>query len=362
MPTISHFGRYRIVEELAAGGMATVYKAVYSGLSGFEKHVALKVMHTHLAKDAHHRSMFEDEARTGALLHHRCIVETLDFGSEQHLPFLASEFLDGWTLEKALEGRKCIPGPLGLFLLAELLDALSYAHSLKDEGGKPLGLVHRDISPQNIFLTRDGRVKLIDFGIAWREGRAEETKAGILKGKFRYMAPEQAGGAKVSGGTDVYSAALVVYSALVGRKPHLEAQDTRQMILAAQEGLKINPGEMEGICPGLGGLFGAMLDKDPAQRPSAGKALEQLLGLLRAAGMNPDHRTLAQWLAREEAGPKPRKRRPKEPEQRAGEAPERRRQPEGSDAEGVMGPVGLVVFLAALFVLGFVFWIWKGGS
>ena len=235
-PQYTHFGRYRIVEELASGGMATVYRAVLIGESGFEKTVALKVMHAHLAKDEHHRRMFEDEARTGALLRHRAIIETLDYGQEQNLPYLATEFLDGLTLADALKKRKKLPPDLVAWVLSELLDALAYAHTLEDPDGKPLGIVHRDVSPQNIFLGTDGRVTLIDFGIALREGRMEQTRTGLVKGKFRYMAPEQASGRPLDHRADLYSLGLVTVSSLTGHKPFKDAADTREMILQAQDG------------------------------------------------------------------------------------------------------------------------------
>jgi serine/threonine protein kinase len=350
------FGRYKIAADLAAGGMASVFRALYSGPSGFEKEVALKVMHEHLAKDPHHCKMFEEEARTGAMLRHRCVVETLDFGVQEGLPFLATEFLDGLTLETATATLGRLPPDLGIFVLGELLDALAYAHALKDPAGKPLGLVHRDISPQNIFLTRDGRVKLIDFGIAFREGRAEETRTGILKGKFRYMAPEQAGGAKVDGRTDVYSAALVVLAAMTGKKPHLEAEDTRAIILAARQGIDLEASGALSIPEEFRLLLEDLLQLDPEDRLDSAQALPILQGLQDQAGSAAGHRALARWLAPtqvEVETPKKKPRARKKPEkQTAAEAPD---QPAGSE-DSVLGPMGMVSVLLVLAIVGMLVW------
>ncbi len=352
------FGRYRIVSDLASGGMASVFRAIYSGPSGFEKEVALKVMHEHLAKDPHHCKMFEEEARTGAMLRHRCVVETLDFGVQEGLPYLASEFLDGMTLEAATTRFGRLPVDLGIFVLGELLDALAYAHVLKDPEGKPLGLVHRDISPQNIFLTGDGRVKLIDFGIAFREGRAEETRTGILKGKFRYMAPEQAGGAKVDGRTDVFSAALVVVAAMTGRKPHAEADDTRAMILAARQGVDLDSEEAQGIPEDFRQLLTDMLQLDPQDRLPSARALPIAQGLQDRAGSAAGHRALARWLGT--ANPEEPKKAPKKPRAKKKTlepetAEEQGRLPESEDS--VLGPMGIVSVLLVLGIVGMLVWL-----
>ncbi|MFH1531952.1 MAG: protein kinase [Pseudomonadota bacterium] len=295
-PQYTHFGRYRIVEELASGGMATVYKAVLTGASGFEKIVALKVMHAHLGKDEHHRRMFEDEARTGALLRHRAIIETLDYGQEQNLPFLATEFLDGQTLAEAMKKRKKLPPELVAWILSELLDALAYAHALEDAEGNPLGIVHRDVSPQNIFLGRDGRVTLIDFGIALREGRMEQTRTGLVKGKFRYMAPEQASGRPLEGRADIYSLALVTVGALTGVKPFLDAVDTREQILQAQGGFTPPGALLTRLPPPFADLLRRMLAKGVEARPAAPVALEEMEAILGNEYPEAGPRALAEWL------------------------------------------------------------------
>jgi serine/threonine protein kinase len=305
-PQYTHFGRYRIEEELASGGMATVYRAILAGESGFEKTVALKVMHAHLGKDEHHRRMFEDEARTGALLRHRAIIETLDYGQEQNLPYLATEFLDGQTLAEAMKKQKKLPPELVAWVLTELLDALAYAHALEGPDGAPLGIVHRDVSPQNIFLGKDGRVTLIDFGIALREGRMEQTRTGLVKGKFRYMAPEQASGRPLDGRTDVYSLALVMVGALTGVKPFKDAADTREQILRAQGGFTPPGAPLMRLPPPFADLLRRMLAKGVDARPRATVALDEMEAVLGNEYPDAGPRALAEWLR----GPKKKRKAP----------------------------------------------------
>lgn len=369
-PQYSHFGRYRIVEELASGGMATVYKAVLTGASGFEKAVALKVMHAHLAKDIHHQRMFEDEARTGALLRHRVIIETLDYGQEQNLPYLATEFLDGQTLADALKGRKKLPPELAAWLLSEILDALAYAHDLEDTEGKPLGIVHRDVSPQNLFLGRDGRITLIDFGIALREGRMEQTRTGLVKGKFRYMAPEQASGRPLDGRADLYSLALVVVAAVTGVKPFKDSADTWEMLLAAQKGFTPPGAPLNRLPPPFADLLRRMLAKGEDARPSTVGALEEIQAVLGNEYPDAGPRALAAWLrgptkqkkkaATRAATAAPAKRAPakkKAPAKRKGPArgaPAKRPAPTPRPQEPGIAPAWIFGGLAALFLLAMV--------
>ena len=368
-PQYSHFGRYRIVEELASGGMATVYKAVLTGASGFEKAVALKVMHAHLAKDVHHQRMFEDEARTGALLRHRVIIETLDYGQEQKLPYLATEFLDGQTLSDAAKARKKLPPELAAWLLSEILDALAYAHDLEDTEGKPLGIVHRDVSPQNLFLGRDGRITLIDFGIALREGRMEQTRTGLVKGKFRYMAPEQASGRPLDGRADIYSLALVVVAAITGVKPFKDSVDTREMLLAAQKGFTPPGAPLNRLPPPFADLLRRMLAKGEDARPSAVDALEEIQAILGNEYPDAGPRALAAWLS----GPKKKKKaatraataatakraptKKKAPAKRkapAKKTPAKRPAPTPPTGEPGLAPAWIFAGLAALFLLAMV--------
>jgi len=366
-PQYTHFGRYRIVEELASGGMATVYKAVLAGESGFEKTVALKVMHAHLARDEHHRRMFEDEARTGALLRHRAIIETLDFGREQNLPYLATEFLDGRTLADAMKARKKLPPELVALVLSEILEALAYAHELEDPEGNRLGIIHRDVSPQNIFLGRDGRVTLIDFGIALREGRMEQTRTGLVKGKFRYMAPEQASGRPLDGRADLYSLGLVSVAALTGVKPFKDAADTREMLLAAQDGFSIPGAPLNRLPPCFADLLRRMLAKGVDARPDAAVALDEMGAVLGNEYPDAGPRALAEWLR----GPKKRTTKEKTPKKKTA-SPAKRAAPKKRPAkrsgkappppEPGLTPAWIFGGLAALFLLAIVYTVLHGGA
>ncbi|MBM4371393.1 MAG: serine/threonine protein kinase [Deltaproteobacteria bacterium] len=374
-PQYTHFGRYRIVSELASGGMATVYRAALTGDSGFETTVALKVMHAHLARDEHHRRMFEDEARTGALLRHRGIIRTLDYGQEQSLPYIATELLEGRTLADALAPpRRRLPPDLAAWILCEMLDALAYAHALEDTDGRPLGIVHRDVSPQNLFLGRDGRVTLIDFGIALRQGRLERTRTGLVKGKFRYMAPEQASGEAMDGRTDIYSLALVVAAAISGKKPFADAGDTREMILRAQEGFTPPPALLRRVPAPFADLLSRMLARAPGDRPTALDALEEAQAVLGSEFPEAGPRALAEWLAAPaDAAPRTATAAPEAPAASprtprkappAVDAPRPRRSPPPrppAPSEPGVAPAWIFGGLAALFLLAML-WSSLGGA
>jgi pyruvate/2-oxoglutarate dehydrogenase complex dihydrolipoamide acyltransferase (E2) component len=189
--------------------MAQVYEARLIGVGGFERRVALKRVLPQYAHDPSMRRMFFDEARLVSRLHHGNIVQVLDFGVVDESEFIAFEYVDGVDVARATYqatmGGVGLPEGVILHIIAETAHALQYAHGLCDDQGAPLGVIHRDVSPHNILLSWEGDVKLGDFGIALAHGREERTKTGIIKGKDRYMAPEQARGLALSSAVDVYA-------------------------------------------------------------------------------------------------------------------------------------------------------------
>src|SRR5258707_9439477 len=191
----SQFGRYTLLERLAVGGMAEVFRAKISSSHGFEKILVIKRILPHLAADATFVSMFIDEAKLTAQLTHPKIVQILDFGDVGGQYFIALEYVDGsdalGLLRTSAQRRLHIPRHLAVFVINEMLEALDYAHNARDMEGKTMHIVHRDISPSNIFLSKRGDVKLGDFGIAHAQRRESKTQAGTLKGKYGYMSPEQ---------------------------------------------------------------------------------------------------------------------------------------------------------------------------
>ncbi|MCE9625930.1 MAG: serine/threonine protein kinase [Deltaproteobacteria bacterium] len=216
------FGKYFLIEKLATGGMAEIYKAKTFGVDGFEKILAIKRILPHCAVDKEFISMLVDEAKLSVLLSHTNIVQVYDLGKVGDDYFISMEFINGINLREVLNRAKEIQEKFSedivVYILSETCKGLDYAHSKKDNEGKPLNIVHRDISPQNILLSFEGEVKIVDFGIAKAAMNISHTMAGILKGKISYMSPEQALGKPIDRKTDIFSTGLILYELLTGEK------------------------------------------------------------------------------------------------------------------------------------------------
>ena len=215
------FGKYEILRRIAVGGMAEIYLARAVGLEGFEKLVVLKRILPQYANNDEFVQMFLDEARVAATLHHSNVVQVYDIGAVDGQYFLSMEFLhgqDGRQLMKACATRHT---PLrldsALTVAIGVAAGLHYAHE-RVVDGRPLDLVHRDVSPQNVFVTYDGGVKLLDFGIARASSRLTETRGGTLKGKIAYMSPEQCGGFPLDRRSDIFAAAIILWEMTTGRR------------------------------------------------------------------------------------------------------------------------------------------------
>ena len=213
-------GRYVLGTLLGAGGAASVYMARLDGPHGFERVVAIKLVHEHLISDRDFMAMFLDEANLACRLQHPNIVHCYELCQGDESLYLAMEYLQGQPLsrvyQRAQEWRQPLAYGLVAWIGARAADALGYAHDLRDDAGKPLGIVHRDVSPDNLFITYDGQVKLLDFGIARAAGRRSQTNLGQLKGKFRYMAPEYAMGLEFDSSLDVFALGATMYEAALG--------------------------------------------------------------------------------------------------------------------------------------------------
>jgi serine/threonine-protein kinase len=216
-------GKYEILALLALGGTAEIYLARIGGTAGFEKYVVVKCLHDHLADDAEFVKMFLDEARLAAHLDHSNIVQTMELGQHEGRYYMVMEFLAGLSLamivRRAAERlpNSRIPVPLVLNILAQSCAGLHYAHE-KAMNGKPLNIVHRDISPQNLVISFEGVVKVVDFGIAKAELRETRTRSGTIKGKFAYMSPEQCVANNVDRRTDVFALGVIGHELLTGRR------------------------------------------------------------------------------------------------------------------------------------------------
>ncbi len=215
-------GRYELIHRLGHGGMASVYLGRAIGTAGFERLVAVKVIHPHLANEPEFVDMFLDEARIAAKIHHPNVCETLDLGDEDGLFFMVMEYVEGETLSSLVRQLKKreekLPVPVALQIAADACRGLAAAHALTDHDGTRVNLVHRDVSPHNLLVTMDGRVKVVDFGIMKAAGKRSSTLTGQLRGKLTYMSPEQARGEPVDRRSDIYALGVILWELLAGTR------------------------------------------------------------------------------------------------------------------------------------------------
>jgi serine/threonine protein kinase len=277
----AQFGRYELLKRLAGGGMGEVYLARQRGLAGFQKLLVIKTLLPHMSEDEEFIAMFKDEARLCAHLVHPNICQVFEFDEIGGTYYLAMEYLRGEDLrrlERACEQRgKPLPVPLICRIVADAAAGLSFAHSLRDASGRPYGIVHRDISPQNILVTLDGGVKIIDFGIAKAAGRAQHTRTGALKGKCSYMSPEQARGEAVDGRADIFALGIVLHELLTGRRL-FKAEDDVQTLARVRECRVPPPSQLEAeLPPGLDPIVLKALEEDPSARYASAQELRLAL-------------------------------------------------------------------------------------
>jgi len=217
------FGQYEILERIASGGMAELYRAKRTGVEGFQKIVAIKKILPHIADDEEFVTMFADEAKLAAQLNHPNIIHIYDLGKIQAGGyFIAMEYVDGRDLRAIQQaGRELgvpLPVPLAVYVASKVASALDYAHRRRDAEGRDLHIVHRDVSPQNILISYEGDIKLCDFGIAKAASKASKTQSGALKGKIQYMSPEQAWGKSIDRRSDLFSLGVVLHELLTGER------------------------------------------------------------------------------------------------------------------------------------------------
>ncbi len=219
-PTI--FGKYLLLERLNVGGMAEVFTAKAFGVEGFERILAIKKILPTMAEDEEFITMFIDEARISVQLNHANVVHIHELGKHDDAYFIAMEYVSGKDLRALLERfrrrREIMPTAMAVFVASKMCEGLDYAHRKKDARGQQLEIIHRDVSPQNILISYEGEVKIIDFGIAKAANRSQKTQAGILKGKFGYMSPEQVRGLPIDRRSDVFAVGVTLYEMLTGEK------------------------------------------------------------------------------------------------------------------------------------------------
>ncbi|QQR80312.1 MAG: serine/threonine protein kinase [Deltaproteobacteria bacterium] len=225
----TRLGRYLLLKKIATGGMAEIFLAKLEGAAGFEKYVIIKKILPQWSQDPQFISMLIDEAKISVQLNHPSIVQIYELGREEDTYYIVMEYVQGVDVRKLLAKcqalKKKIPQEIALFIICEILEALGYAHVKKDSQGHPLEIIHRDISPQNILVSMEGAVKLTDFGIAKAASRHQETMTGVLKGKFAYMSPEQAGQLPMDHRSDLYALAIVLYELLTQERLFYRGSD-----------------------------------------------------------------------------------------------------------------------------------------
>ncbi len=273
-PDALQFGPYRLIEKIAVGGMAEVFKAKRAGVEGFEKIVALKRILPHLSTNREFLVMFVDEAKVVARLAHPNIVPIFDLGRIDESYYIAMELVQGRDLRSVIRrARKqgvALNVELAVLITSRVCAALEYAHRKRDEQGSAMKIVHRDISPQNILLSFEGEVKLTDFGIAKAAHKASVTQRGTLRGKVTYMSPEQASGAEMDGRSDLFSLGVVLYELVSGRRPFGSAEASDKRLLELVRECRVTPPTV--FNPSLPGLVERIalrsLRRDPAARYS----------------------------------------------------------------------------------------------
>jgi len=214
--------KYRVVRKLESGGMAEVFQGEVESIEGFKKQVAIKRVLPHLAQNRQFIQMFLDEARLSLKFNHANVVQTFSIGTSDNTYFIVMEFIDGMNVRKLMEhieasGRTMDPAPAA-FIVNEVCKGLSYAHSLRGGDGRPLGVVHRDVSPPNILLSKQGEIKIVDFGLAKATSQLESTDPGLIKGKFAYLSPEATYGLEVDKRADIFAAGTVLWELLTGKR------------------------------------------------------------------------------------------------------------------------------------------------
>jgi serine/threonine protein kinase len=267
---LDRFGKYRSLGRIGQGGMAEVFLAVGRGPAGFNKLVVIKRLRESVASEAAYREMFLDEARLAARLNHPNVVQTYEVFEHEGAYFITMEFLEGQPLsalirECARWGRR-IPRHIQVRIVSDVLCGLHYAHEAHDFDGTPLQIVHRDVSPQNIFLTYNGQIKVVDFGIAKAQLSSTRTQAGFFKGKAAYMAPEQLEGGPIDRRVDVFTAGIVLWELLAGRKLMAAESTARTLVRLLQDPVPRLTDIVPDIDPKLEAIVSRALERNPAAR------------------------------------------------------------------------------------------------
>lgn len=298
-----HIDRYELVAEIASGGMATVFLARLSGVGGFQRFVAIKRLHPHLAAESEFVDMFLDEARLAAGIHHPNVVPILEVGASERGYYLVMEYVEGDTLARLLaraatQGNR-LPPAIATRIVLDTLAGLHAAHEQRDETGQPTALVHRDVSPQNVLVGSDGHCRITDFGVARAATRLSGTRVGQLKGKIAYMAPEQAMGSNdIDRRADIFAAGIVLWEVLVGKRLFKAVNEAATLSRVLSEQIQ----DVRAVAPDVEADLAAVamkaLSRDRDQRfATAAQFADALERAAQAAGKLASPKELAAYVA-----------------------------------------------------------------
>lgn len=294
-------GRYALLERLGVGGMAEVYLATQDGAVGFQKKVVVKRILPHLAADPQFVEMFAREAKVAARLSHANVVQIFELGEGGGELFIAMEYIDGLTLHRlaasSWERGQAVPVDVVLRTMADAATGLHAAHTLTDEGGRPLNLVHRDVSPDNLMVSKDGVTRVLDFGIAKGDVGGPKTKTGHLRGKIPFMPPEQITGEQVDPRADLYALGVSMYWMLTGERPFDRQSDWHTMHAILHDAPKPPSSLNPLVTPALDALILQLLQKPREQRPASGREVADRLEELASPGSVGGKKTTVQFLA-----------------------------------------------------------------
>lgn len=290
-------GPFRVLRGLGVGGAGEVLLAVAHGAGGFEKRVALKVLREELRGEPEYERLLLEEARRAARFDHPNLVGVHDAGVSSGVYWVRMDWVDGADLG-TLTGGAAVGEGVALAVAHAVAEALAYLHGLRDDAGRELGLVHRDVSPGNVLVGKNGAVKLGDFGLAKATAHREDTRAGVRKGKYAYMSPEQVRGEVLGAASDRFALGVVLAELLTGRRPYdgNGVLETMERIREAAE-----PG-LPGVAADVAAVVKRCLRRDPAERYATTEALGAALGELRARRAGVGGRELAAWVAERTGG------------------------------------------------------------
>ncbi len=279
MPGARQFGRYLLVEKLAQGGMAEIYRAQAQGFGGFQKPVIVKTILPCLSADERFVKQFVNEAKLSSMLSHSNIVQVFDFGRIGADYFIVMEYVDGTDLRSVVRGCRAknvwMPVDLALHVAMRVLKGLGAVHGRRDAALQPLGLVHRDVSPQNVLVSRVGEVKLTDFGIARARG---ERAGGEVQGNYGYMPPEQATGEPLDARADLYALGMVLYELVTLQNPFAD-RDLQEVLRRIRESKVAPPSRINPAVPaGLDAILLKALEKEPESRFATAEEFGEALG------------------------------------------------------------------------------------